>query len=586
MTMAGTSEQDFKKFKDFAKTLKSQPIQKAQHFNPESVFKDYSTNPEVAKHYKGVQSEQNDLSVEANTALKNDMGGRAVVENFGKQQIKINQNNDAIKQAQLIEDESHNIVRGKSNEQINCDEAQKKCKTESKIKTCYSSRLLPDQTCTKKRKVTVSKEKTQQTINFSVTIPKKWTGQVTVNLMTGAVYGGAGGNVSNLIKLNHPCEQMNTTVHSVMNNGQNAYWVTLTQLPSCANGGVVSLYVSKEFSRYYPIQVSLTVNATSKAYIATDEWINGCLDLENSSLCHIKKEQCSDENKTRVVDGLPVTRECWEKTQTFSCASAMADECIDERKKGCFQVSSRCTQFENGACNLYEQTYRCEEQSCKLPVACTKNLYCVDGDCTDSDPSQNQNFGENVSALAAVSGAGSEYKEGNPSLFSGKAVRCKIWPLDIIDCCSDKGWGKALNLTHCRDEDKALGQAKLDYKAHYLGKYCSKRELGICIEHKRTYCVYDSKLARIIQEEGRLKQLGEGVIGTAENPNCSGLTPEELQRIDMGKIDFVSPQYPYKTGEPNEEAGIAADMAVTSPKNENLISKASERIKERMEGVS
>lgn len=584
---AGQTEQDFKRFKDFSKSLGNQPMDHVRSFKPEKVFEDYTTNPQTQKYYQGVENEKNDLTLSAKNALKNDKAGQTIVDNFGKHQFEINKNNEAIKRAQLIEEESSSIVHGQSNERINCDEAKKQCEIKTIQETCYTSRTLPDQSCKMIRKITVSKEKTHKTINFYVTIPKKWTGAIAVNLKSGAISGGAGGQVSSTLQLSHPCDQMSTTVHSVLNNGAPAYWVGITQLPSCSNGSVIYLYVSKKFKRYYPVQVSLTVDAISKPFVSKDEWEDSCLDIKaQGSLCHVKKEQCTDTSKMRVIDGLQVTRPCWEKTLTYSCVSAHADECQIPKQKGCMQISSKCARIGDNSCDLYEQTYSCETESCRLPIACTKNLYCVDGDCSKATPTENENFGEDVSAIAAVGEASNQYRQGNPTLFAGSVARCKIWPLDALDCCSDKGWGEKLNLAHCRDEDKALGRAKLDYKVHYLGKYCSKKELGICIEHKRTYCVFNSKLARIIHEEGRLRQINQGALGTAKYPNCGGLTPEELQRIDMGKIDFIAPVYPFQSGIRDKKAGIADDMAVNNPKDGDLVNKTSQRIKERMEATS
>lgn len=60
--------------------------------------------------------------------------------------------------------------------------------------------------------------------------------------------------------------------------------------------------------------------------------------------------------------------------------------------------------------------------------------------------------------------------------------------------------------------------------------------LGYCLERKQSYCCYNSRLARIVQEQGR-PQLGKG-WGTAKAPQCGGFTPEELQRLDFGAMDL------------------------------------------------
>ena len=49
-------------------------------------------------------------------------------------------------------------------------------------------------------------------------------------------------------------------------------------------------------------------------------------------------------------------------------------------------------------------------------------------------------------------------------------------------------------------------------------------------------CCFASKLARIINEQGR-PQLGIG-WGSPEAPDCRGLSPEEFQSIDFSQIDL------------------------------------------------
>ncbi len=60
--------------------------------------------------------------------------------------------------------------------------------------------------------------------------------------------------------------------------------------------------------------------------------------------------------------------------------------------------------------------------------------------------------------------------------------------------------------------------------------------LGACIRKKKTYCVFDSKLARIVQEQGR-PQIGM-TFGSAENPDCGAITPEQMAKMDFSNIDF------------------------------------------------
>ena len=56
------------------------------------------------------------------------------------------------------------------------------------------------------------------------------------------------------------------------------------------------------------------------------------------------------------------------------------------------------------------------------------------------------------------------------------------------------------------------------------------------MEDTTTFCCYNSILARIIEQQGAA-QLGIS-RGTAQNPNCTGLTAAQMQAIDFSKIDF------------------------------------------------
>jgi conjugal transfer mating pair stabilization protein TraN len=74
---------------------------------------------------------------------------------------------------------------------------------------------------------------------------------------------------------------------------------------------------------------------------------------------------------------------------------------------------------------------------------------------------------------------------------------------------------------------------------HLIGEHCVTEMLGSCTQSERVYCCFNSKLARIIQEQGRAQVPGMNVWGDAENPNCRGFTPTEFQALDFSKIDLT-----------------------------------------------
>lgn len=584
--LANTTAQDFQKLKEYARSLNNQPLTAMNQFKPKETFKDYTETPAQSQHYQGVETEKTDLHAASLNALQNDAGGRTVTEHFGQNQFEINTKNEAIKNAKLIEEESFSITHGQSNERIKCDERPKDCEMKSHEEICYTSKQLPDQTCARQKKVAVAFEKVHQRADFSFVVNKKWTGIITVNLITGAITHAVSGNVPNRIKLNHPCAQMSTTIHSILNNRDKADWVKVVGLPSCRNNGLITLKITRGWARKYPIQIALTIDANSTSYVSEEHWDDGCLSLENKDdICQLKSEVCSDANTTKVIDGLPVTRDCWQYDASYSCASARTDECRIQKEKGCLQTQSRCAKTEDNSCSLYEQTYRCQEKVCPATVSCVKNLFCADGECTQHVTTQNDDFGTSMAPMAVVGSAGSEFSKTQATLFSGHSVQCKIWFWDIIDCCSNEGWADKLHINLCREEDKALGHAKQNYLAHYVGEYCSQKDpiLGVCLEHKRTYCIFDSKMARIIQAEGRLRQLNPNALGDAEHATCAGLSVHELQSLDMGRIDFVSPIYPYPEGKPTKEAGIVGDVVLNTPDASKTMDEIKRRVQQKAE---
>jgi len=131
---------------------------------------------------------------------------------------------------------------------------------------------------------------------------------------------------------------------------------------------------------------------------------------------------------------------------------------------------------------------------------------------------------------------------GTIYIFNGKDMRCRsddtAFGLTGGGCCDkDKVF---LGLVQCKEDEKNLAKKNDNGMCHYIGEYCSEKlDLlvgSVCIQHKKTYCCFNSKLARIINEQGR-PQLNKD-WGNAKHPNCRGFTPEEFQKLDFSKMDL------------------------------------------------
>lgn len=93
-------------------------------------------------------------------------------------------------------------------------------------------------------------------------------------------------------------------------------------------------------------------------------------------------------------------------------------------------------------------------------------------------------------------------------------------------------------LLSCDQQEQILAMRRGQNLCHEVGTYCSQKLpiVKTCIEKTKSYCCYNSRLARIINVQGRA-QIGKS-WGSPKSPNCSGFTQSEFERIDFSKIDL------------------------------------------------
>ncbi len=145
---------------------------------------------------------------------------------------------------------------------------------------------------------------------------------------------------------------------------------------------------------------------------------------------------------------------------------------------------------------------------------------------------------------------------GHIYIFSGYDRRCRTSGATILfdDCCKSKDylWG----LLQCNQNEQMLAELRGEGLCHYVGQYCSQELhllLGdVCVEESKSYCCFNSKLARIVQEQGRPQLNTFNGWGLPSSPNCRGFTPEEFQVLDFSLIDLSEWYGSIKTKPQNE----------------------------------
>ena len=88
----------------------------------------------------------------------------------------------------------------------------------------------------------------------------------------------------------------------------------------------------------------------------------------------------------------------------------------------------------------------------------------------------------------------------------------------------------------CDQAENLLAMRRGQNLCVQVGSYCSSKFLGACITQKQAHCCFNSRLARIVNQQGRA-QLGRG-YGDPKSPDCSGITVDELQRLDFSRMDL------------------------------------------------
>lgn len=83
----------------------------------------------------------------------------------------------------------------------------------------------------------------------------------------------------------------------------------------------------------------------------------------------------------------------------------------------------------------------------------------------------------------------------------------------------------------CSQSEQMMGMKKGQNLCVQVDAYCSSKVLGICVERKEVHCCFNSKLAKIINRQGRA-QLGLPMS------QCGGFTQSQVTQLDFSRMDL------------------------------------------------
>ena len=279
-----------------------------------------------------------------------------------------------------------------------------------------------------------------------------------------------------------------------------------------------------------------------------EEWILENPDLWNlakSPECTIVEQTCLDANP-KTIHGKTINRQCWKEKITFLYQFPKTKECEALKDHLCEQIGQTCIQQTPFGCAMWELSFRCFDQiNRQFTQADPEGLYGFSEYSRLENSQPNRSFAEVAAKIAIFDEAKKELEKSKTfdantlEIFKGKRMRCSKNVADnlIYDCCfSYSGLAKQMGLIKCTSDEIGLAEMREQGLCYYIGSYEGKVLDLWKSRDEHVYCCFPSKLARIVQEQGR-KQLGMD-WGKPKKAQCEGFSFEMLAKLDFNKMDL------------------------------------------------
>lgn len=494
-------------------------------------------NPEQTRY----RNDSKQMELDSVSKLAIDDQGKIITDNFNKGRPSIDPNDPIYSRAIGYIDDAYTITHGGVSKYHDCKTgqscdyklAEKQCSrptdtpydcdltpyVSSSKTTSHSKTFYPSPTGTG-FSITLPDEGIVTRIDLPQTLTDKWWVDPTANVN--------GKHISNLRskKLGTGCVS-----GSIKYCETKTYPKTLNLRIRAKTLNIKIIFKNKgNYDAFGPREIKGGVKVYWSVTKHTMAWQSSCTN--HLPECKKINQTCTEPGGTKWISGEKVYLPCWKYSDKYLCEFEDTCNVLNE----CTEISTACEMSQYGVCVKNKIKKSCEIKTCvDSSLVCGETSFCLDGDCYLPDATQNTEFNQAASNLAAVSEAGKGLGDP-PLIFTGQVQRCSKKPVGFSDCCKDGGWGTDTGLAQCSDEEKGLAKAKEKKLTIDLGEYCAEKVLGVCIRKKKSYCVFENKLARIIQEQGR-PQIGLD-FGSAKHPDCGAITPEQMQKMNFSKIDF------------------------------------------------
>ncbi|ENJ0414583.1 type-F conjugative transfer system mating-pair stabilization protein TraN, partial [Salmonella enterica] len=532
-----------------------------RNFNPQESIPGYNANPDETKYYGGVTAGgDSGLKNDGTTQWATGETGKTITESFmNKPKDILSPDAPFIEKGRDVVNRADSIV-GNTGQQCSAQEINR---SEFTNYTCERDTTV-EEYCTRTATITGDWRETTEVrtytltafsfsrsgkqIVFSVTVPEAGTiSSASLNVITqNYLWNSRAGFMNTIFNMTWGSTiTLGGATGMMLSKGQILSGTSCSGNGSCT-GTLDDRIFNELTSGRTTFTLTLVMQVKDREWIPRVEWVESCPFNKADGV--LKGTECSEPGgtKTGVMEGKPwsLTEACWAYRDKYVTQSADNGTCqayVDN--PACTLATRQCAFYSGEGTCLHEYaTYSCESKTSGKVMICGGDVFCLDGECDKAQSGKSNDFGEAVSQLAALAAAGKDVAALNGidvRAFTGQAKFCKKAAAGYSNCCKDSGWGQDIGLAKCSSDEKALAKAKTNKLTVSVGEFCSKKVLGVCLEKKRSYCQFDSKLAQIVQQQGRNGQLHIS-FGSSKHPDCRGITVDELQQIKFDQLDLTN----------------------------------------------
>lgn len=268
---------------------------------------------------------------------------------------------------------------------------------------------------------------------------------------------------------------------------------------------------------------------------------SACNSAEATKACTQSSEVCTEKARTKRIGFEPVFKNCWSKTRYYSCNEKGETKNDCQVPDSCKKSKTKCLSKDphTNKCQNWEHNYICSPPTTPSSISgyCEEDIYCIDGDCVKTKRPQSKDFPDAITSLNMIGEVENDFDVAKLQIFPGTHAKCDKAIAGLQNCCSNDGLLLKLG-ANCSDKDRNVARNRENGLCHQIGTYCSKKTLfGICLKKRKTFCCFNSTLAKAIHVQGR-RQIGLD-WGNAKFPNCSGYTVANFQKLDLSKLDLT-----------------------------------------------